>query len=310
VLPDNQVKIASFGFTRASINDGVDVVDCAGAPRCIAPEQLTGGTVDHRTDLFTAGALLFEMLTAAEPFRAASAEGITKQIRTPGPENVCALHPAVPTGLRDVLDTALARDPRQRFATAGEFSHALRTALSSGHSGKALTTPQTADRSSNPHAEYDQETLRRLETELTADIGPEAPIAARRAAQQADDLAGISAQLSADVEDGRKRDEFLSHGLRLKTKFDRAAPALSRTPQNGPMSEESSPADLPDRAILEAIETELTHYVGPIAKFLLRQRLRNFETLPRLCCELASFIANESERRAFLNSGTVRSTQP
>jgi hypothetical protein len=58
-----------------------------------------------------------------------------------------------------------------------------------------------------------------------------------------------------------------------------------------------------------AIETEFAHYVAPIAKFLLRQQLRNFETLPKPCCELASFIAEESERTAFLNSGTVRPNQ-
>jgi hypothetical protein len=144
--------------------------------------------------------------------------------------------------------------------------------------------------------------LRQLEIDLTAHIGPVAAIAVQRAAKRADDLASLCELLAAYIKHDRERDEFLSHGLRLNAKFDEPANAHSRNSLNGPAVQKGPPADLPDRVILDAIEFELTHCLGPIAKLLLMQQLRNFESLPKLYRRLASYIADESERVAFLNS--------
>jgi eukaryotic-like serine/threonine-protein kinase len=298
-LPSNQVKVADFGVTLGHVEEETDLSECAAATPYMAPEQLARAAVDHRADLFAAGALLFEMLTGGKPFRLGSTEEIVDQIARRGPEDVCTLNPGVPAGFRDIIGTALAYDPGLRFATAGEFSLALRDAVSSRDGAETGVGSLSASRAPMQHVEYDQETLRKLETDLAARIGPVAAIAVQRAVKRADDLVSLCELLAAHIKDDRERDEFLRHGLRLNASFD-----------SGPAAQKDPAADLPDRDILDGIELELTHYLGPIAKLLLTQQMRNFESLPKLYGRLASYIADESERVAFLHSARVRSNRP
>jgi len=298
-LPGSQVKVSDFGFTLGNFAEETDLRECTVATPYMAPEQLARAAVDHRADLFAAGALLFEMLTGGKPFRVGSTEEIVDQIATRGPENICTLNPAVPAGFRDIIGTALAYDPGLRFATAGEFSRALRDAVSSRDDAKTAVGSLSAAPTSIRHVEYDQETLCTLEADLAARIGPVAAIAVQRAVKRADDLVSLCEQLAAYIKDDRGRDEFLRRGLRLNAKFN-SGPAVPKHP----------PADLPDRDILDRIEIELTHYLGPIAKLLLTQQMRNFESLPKLYGRLASYIPDESERVAFLHSAGVWSNRP
>src|SRR5258708_3466394 len=129
VLANDRIKVTNFGITLADASDLASAEISESVP-CMAPEQLAGGPVDYRTDLFAAGALLFEMLTCVKPFFGASVDEIVAQMATQRSEDVCALNPEVPRTLRSVIDTALAYDPRQRFATASEFSSALSDAVS------------------------------------------------------------------------------------------------------------------------------------------------------------------------------------
>src|SRR5262249_31557994 len=69
VLQQDHVKVADFGIARIDASDFTIVGDLLGTPAYMAPEQLTGAPVDHRTDLFAAGVILFEMLTGVKPFR-------------------------------------------------------------------------------------------------------------------------------------------------------------------------------------------------------------------------------------------------
>jgi eukaryotic-like serine/threonine-protein kinase len=291
--------VADFGVTLGHVEEETDLSECAAATPYMAPEQLARAAVDHRADLFAAGALLFEMLTGGKPFRLGSTEEIVDQIARRGPEDVCTLNPGVPAGFRDIIGTALAYDPGLRFATAGEFSLALRDAVSSRDGAETVVGSLSAARAPMQHVEYDQETLRKLETDLAARIGPVAAIAVQRAVKQADDLVSLCELLAAHIKDDRERDEFLRHGLRLNANFD-----------SGPAAQKDPPADLPDRDILDGIELELTHYLGPIAKLLLTQQMRNFESLPKLYGRLASYIPDESERVAFLHSARVWSNRP
>jgi len=137
-----------------------------------------------------------------------------------------------------------------------------------------------------------------------------AAIALLRAAKRADSLTSLGQQLVIYIKDGRERDKFLSRALRLSAKFDQFAPSRLRQSLNGPTGQQGGPADPPAPAVRDAIETELTRYVGPIAKFLLRQHLRNFESLPKLYCGLAGYIADEAERATFLDSGNIGLDQP
>ena len=223
---------------------------------------------------------------------------------TQRPEDVCALNPEVPRAVGDIIDTALAYDPRQRFSTASEFSSALSGALSLG----AETAMHPATMGLPPAREegWDPETLRKVEADLATHIGPVAAIAVRRAAQRANDLGALYEELAAHIDNDRERDEFLQHGARFATAASgRIAFSHHENLQNDPTPRADSPANPPDAAALDAIEAELAQYVGPIARVLLKQQLQNFHSMPELYHSLADHISDDAERAAFLNSGRV-----
>jgi serine/threonine-protein kinase len=118
-------KILDFGVARAI--DGGDTLTAGhvvGTPSYMAPEQASGGDVDHLTDLYALGAVTYRALTGQPPFAAGEiAETLYKVVHT---------RPRRPTDLADlppeidlVLAIAMAKDPERRFATAGEFTAAL-----------------------------------------------------------------------------------------------------------------------------------------------------------------------------------------
>jgi eukaryotic-like serine/threonine-protein kinase len=208
----------------------------------------------------------------------------------------------VPSGLRNVLDTALAYDPNQRFASAGEFSRALGDAVSLGKN--AETAPRAA---AEPAGQgWDLETLRKVEADLAIHIGPVAPFAVRRAARRADDLVALYQESAAYIENERERAEFLRSGLRFAaTASDRTLLAQPGGLPSDHRGQPSLPPAPPDAAAVEAIEAELALHVGPIARILVKQQLQNFRSLPELYRNLADHISDDAQRAAFLNSRRI-----
>src|SRR6516165_2671495 len=115
VLQDDRVKVADFGIARIEASEFTIVGDLLGTPAYMAPEQLSGSPIDHRTDLFAAGVILFEMLTGVKPFRGKSITEIMSLMETRGPEDIRALNPSVPEALKRVIAKSVAFDPVQRY---------------------------------------------------------------------------------------------------------------------------------------------------------------------------------------------------
>src|SRR5262249_14451465 len=129
ILQDDRVKVADFGIARLEASEFTIVGDLLGTPAYMAPEQLSGGPIDHRTDLFAAGVILFEMLSGVKPFRGKSITEIMLLMEERGPEDLRALNPAVPEALQRVIRKAVAFDPAKRYADAAAFSKAVADAL-------------------------------------------------------------------------------------------------------------------------------------------------------------------------------------
>ena len=125
VLDSGDVKVADFGVAHIDSSELTVIGDVLGTPAYMAPEQLWGAPIDHRTDLFAAGVVLFEAITGVKPFRGKSVTEIISYMQTRGPEDVLAHVPTAPPVLKDVISRALAFDPDQRYASAAEFSRAL-----------------------------------------------------------------------------------------------------------------------------------------------------------------------------------------
>jgi serine/threonine-protein kinase len=301
ILPGDQVKVADFGIARLDASEFTIVGDLLGTPAYMAPEQLSGGPIDHRTDLFATGVILFEMLTGVKPFRGKSITEVISLMEKRGPEDIRALNPAVPERLKDVIGKSVAFDPAQRYADAAAFSRAVADAMPAlpGEPQLATDAAQTA----SGEASFSAELLRETERDLATFIGPMASIAVKRAVRSASDILGLYEFLGRQVANPKDRAEFLARGRQ------RAFAGLSRPrPPPAPTSAKTierqsvSTAQSPNPASIVAIESDLTRYIGPIARILVKRELGKFESLAKLCLVLATHIPDERERRAFLNA--------
>src|SRR4029079_19117751 len=101
-----------------------------GTPFYVSPEQVSGRRVsDSRSDIYSLGCVLLEMLTGALPFETTSArESMLRRIEEPPPD-VRALRPDVPEDLAAILKRAMMVDPAARYMTAGQMAEALNAAL-------------------------------------------------------------------------------------------------------------------------------------------------------------------------------------
>ncbi len=123
--PDGEVKIADFGIARLESSTQTQLGTIIGTPGYMSPEQIMGQRVDHRSDIFSAGILLYELLTGERAFVSTNITSTTYKIvhtELPPPSKLC---PTVPEAIDAVLARAFAKQPDNRFQSASEFAEAL-----------------------------------------------------------------------------------------------------------------------------------------------------------------------------------------
>jgi serine/threonine protein kinase len=123
ILPDGVAKLTDFGIARLGGEAGITQAgQVFGTPSYMSPEQITGKPVDQRADIFSMGVVLYEVLTGRKPFTGDTVVTITYNIVNMEP----LMPPGVPGYLYDVVRKAMAKDPAQRYSSAGEMAEALR----------------------------------------------------------------------------------------------------------------------------------------------------------------------------------------
>ncbi len=125
------VKIADFGIARIESSSMTQAGTIMGTPAYMSPEQFMGQTVDQRTDIYSAGVMLYQMLTGERPFEGSMTAIMHKALNTQ-PPRPSELSVTAPAGLDAVVATAMAKRPEQRYADAGAFSAALLHGLTAG----------------------------------------------------------------------------------------------------------------------------------------------------------------------------------
>ncbi|HEY1399191.1 protein kinase domain-containing protein [Roseateles sp.] len=122
------IKVMDFGIAHMESTKGEQrtrVGDVLGTPQYMAPEQMNGEKIDGRSDLFSVGIVLYQMLTGVRPFTGDSVVNLALKIAKDDPTPLNKLRPEIPASLRRVVDRCLAKAPENRFQTGAELAEAL-----------------------------------------------------------------------------------------------------------------------------------------------------------------------------------------
>ena len=127
VTPGGVVKLMDFGIARSGVESNLTRPGTSmGSLAYMSPEQVRGGTVDARSDIYSTGVMMYELFTGRRPFQADSAYGILNQQCNDAPKPPVEVNPQLPPALSDLILCAMAKDPAQRFQNAQAVSNALR----------------------------------------------------------------------------------------------------------------------------------------------------------------------------------------
>lgn len=235
VQDDLTPKLADFGIAQISSSDLTQAGDLLGTPAYMAPEVLRGEKADARSDLFSAGVVLYYLLAQRRPF-SGSVATVMQQILFVEPPPPSHGNPELPPPFDTVILKALAKAPADRYASAAEFAEALRHALVvAGTMQAAVPTAElTLFNAEVPTVAplRDRDALAAaLETALRAIPGQ--PLDARKLTELLDMLADWQAGSSGDIQ--RWQSVLLGAGIEPLTELivastpaPRAAPASQR----------------------------------------------------------------------------------
>jgi len=159
VTPDGRVKVLDFGLAKlkeeqpaagalASMATGNITGEgkILGTVAYMSPEQAEGKTVDHRSDIFALGVVLYEMATGERPFKGDTSVSIISSIIKDTPRPVMELNPMVPRDLARIVRHSLAKDPTRRYQTAADLRNELEELKQDLDSGELQAKPAAAQR--------------------------------------------------------------------------------------------------------------------------------------------------------------------
>ena len=132
ITQSNAVKVMDFGIARAVSDSSATLAHTngiVGTAQYFSPEQAKGETVDSRTDLYSTGVLLYEMLTGKPPFTGETAVSVAYQHVSENAPAPSSINPAISQAIDSVVMKALAKDKNARFQNASEFRAALTAAV-------------------------------------------------------------------------------------------------------------------------------------------------------------------------------------
>lgn len=294
LLANGRVKMTDFGIARF---DGAELtMDGAviGTPSYMSPEQCRGDPVDLRSDLFSTGVVLFELLSGERPFPGRSFAEVTWRLANEPPPDIRQKVVGLSPSLVAVVERALAKAPADRFASAGAMAAALH-----GVPQEAPLDTATVVMSRPPEspARVAEETLSTIERRLAPHVGPMARHLVQNAARRAGSLDELCDTLGRLIDRPEQRAQFRQDVLADQTaatgvsqRAGTAAPSRA-----GAVAPAAIPADEAARA-----EQALVRHVGPIARILVKRAAGSAASVDELWQTLATHIPVEADRQAFL----------
>ncbi|WP_376089007.1 serine/threonine-protein kinase [Roseomonas sp. CCTCC AB2023176] len=300
LLPGLRVKVTDFGIARVADSDLTRAGDMIGTPSYMSPEACLGRTVEARSDLFSAGVVLHELLSGGRTFAGGGMlEVVRRVIEAPPPALPAAIAEAYPA-LPAVVLRALAKAPEDRFADASAMAAALRSGVQDGRApagdDPTMVAAPAASRpgfGARPNHSSDSasglalapDDVSRLERLLAEHVGPIAGMlvrsAVRRHGTRQDGLEALLAHVG-DAE-GRERLRQAWPGAGQVAEADASAPPVAAPPQE-----------------LARIRAALAPVVGPIAGMIVKREAAGGAGAEELWRRVAVHIDDPRERAAFL----------
>lgn len=325
IAPRGECKIADFGIAQLDTGRLTQMGVMIGTPAYMSPEQYTGAPIDARSDLFSAGVVLYEMLTGKCPFAGSSA-AVMQQVLNGMPPAPSSEAPGLPTSLDAMVRKALAKEPKARYLSAQSWRAELlslldtlaaerdtdRTVVAAPVNRKALAPPlspgaatATAHAVSADSVVWPPELLAQLEERLAHHVGPVASLLVRRAAAHATNPRMLAAQLARHLPDEATRHQF---DTLLQRHTAGQGSASSR-----PVSESIQPAArvastqarVPDAAHIEAAARQLATHIGPVARIVAQRAALGVDTAT-FHNRLADALPATVDRSAFLRALSER----
>jgi serine/threonine protein kinase len=316
-----ELKVADFGIARIDTSELTMDGTVLGTPSYMSPEQCMGRPSDHRSDLFSAAVVFYELLAGEKPF-IGSLEALMYQICTvePRPPSQVAKL-ALPAAVDTLFAKALAKSPDARFQQARDFRLALWQALGNVAPSDATADLTVLNLPSFPKPPplaakaWDDTVLTTAEKDLARFVGPLAKLLVRKAAAQTSDVGELYTILSTNIGDLQERRRFISEphaaeaialasrsGLKTGGRTgtgsghaDRSTPDRQETMHSG-RTAVSHPLE---PAFVDATVARLAVYLGPIAKFVAKKAAAQAKSPEEFVRIVASHIGTQ-DRGAFL----------
>ncbi|WP_232834501.1 CHASE2 domain-containing serine/threonine-protein kinase [Rhodoferax ferrireducens] len=131
-LESDTVKVTDFGIARITDSSRTKTGLVLGTPSFMSPEQLAGKKVDGRSDLYSLGVTLFQLLTGVLPFRGDSMAELMQKIASDDAPDIRSIRPELPQNLASLVTRSLSKRPEARHQDGGQFASDLRAVLSGG----------------------------------------------------------------------------------------------------------------------------------------------------------------------------------
>ena len=334
VTSQGTLKVADFGIARVDTSNLTMAGTAIGTPSYMSPEQCRGLEVDPRSDLFSTGVVLYELLTGDRPFRG-SVESIAYKICHEEPDPPSQRSSLkLPVAVDRLIATALAKEPAARFQDARAFQDAVReVAQMSVEIDDGLGTTMVNIGTlmlQKPVPVWDDDTLHTVEYELARALGPMAKLIVRRAAVQTSDRLELCSILSENIIDPETRRKFVEACNRIGNGVPTNAVGMSgaRGTTGSSASAQSRPrtgvpASVPgaaqvngtgahgaplEPAFVDQVTARLAMYLGPIAPIVTRKAAREARSRSDFLQRVADNLGTQ-DRAAFLREVGLGATE-
>ena len=217
VTPDGRVKVLDFGLALGVPDARLTTTGAlVGSMHYIAPELVSGGAHDARSDLYALGVTLYEMITGRLPIDGSNYAQVIGGILKHNPMPPNQVDRMIPAEISSVVMKALAKEKQERWQTAGELLKAL-DALELGQASQirvrtmrtgALT--QTAQATVAEGSKYKPEQLSEIALKLAHYVGPIASVLVKRASSSTNNLQALVEQVAREIEPVDARQKFLA----------------------------------------------------------------------------------------------------